>query len=252
MARTVTAEKAQQAQATVEAHAIQVSERAEHITDDAAKINTLIKQIKSTGATLLAKVELCAACCIVHAIKHGNTTPANNLIEALPPGWRSNSLRKWFQAYGPMVYMTKGAAKAAGEVMDEDERGKLYMDKSRVDAFKAQVKKDAAAFGTKLMTETFHQFDPEPEFDSFNFARALKALVKRGNDMALAQKGEKVKRFGRSLSDVERKRIDLTGLAEARSALSTILRANVVADDGPAHAEQAEETEEQTGNLAAA
>lgn len=138
-------------------------------TDDGKAIARLIEGVKRAANSARDRIALCCACCVGHIVVHGNVTVISNLIEAVGPGFRNNSIKKWFLAMAPVVWEKRG----------DDEKAQFYLDQSRIKAAKAELKKDSKAFYSALMAEPPWVFDPEPEFKPVNVVGLLKALCKR-------------------------------------------------------------------------
>ena len=66
-----------------------------------------IGKIGKSAAKLTKDVQGVAIECAMHAVEHGNVTPANELIEALGKGMRRASLRAWFEL-NTCMYLPKG------------------------------------------------------------------------------------------------------------------------------------------------
>lgn len=66
----------------------------------------ILKNIGAIGKAakaLTGKVQETAVACAIHAIRHGDVTLADQLVEALGKGLRRASLRAWFERNGPFV-----------------------------------------------------------------------------------------------------------------------------------------------------
>ena len=75
----------------------------------------ILKQIGSIGRAakaLTGKVQETAIACAIHAVRHGDVTLADQLVDALGKGMRRASLRAWFERHTPM-YLPKGKDKFA-------------------------------------------------------------------------------------------------------------------------------------------
>lgn len=76
---------------------------------------TILKNIGAIGKAskaLTGKVQETAVACAIHAVRHGDVTLADQLVEALGKGMRRASLRAWFERHAPM-YLPKGKDKFA-------------------------------------------------------------------------------------------------------------------------------------------
>jgi hypothetical protein len=82
----------------------------------------ILKNIGSIGKAakkLTTDIQETAVGCIEHAVKHGDITLCDQLVDAIGKGMRKSSLRAWFETNGPM-YLPKGKDKFA---FDKDRRG---------------------------------------------------------------------------------------------------------------------------------
>jgi hypothetical protein len=70
----------------------------------------VLKNIGSIGrasAKLTKDIQATAVGCVEHAVKHGDVTLADQLVDALGKGLRKASLRAWFEKNAPM-FIAKG------------------------------------------------------------------------------------------------------------------------------------------------
>ena len=73
----------------------------------------VLKNIGSIGrasAKLTKDIQATAVGCVEHAVKHGDVTLADQLVDALGKGLRKASLRAWFEKNAPM-FIAKGKDK---------------------------------------------------------------------------------------------------------------------------------------------
>ena len=73
----------------------------------------VLKNIGSIGrasAKLTKDIQTTAVGCVEHAVKHGDVTLADQLVDALGKGLRKASLRAWFEKNAPM-FIAKGKDK---------------------------------------------------------------------------------------------------------------------------------------------
>jgi len=135
---------------------------------------TLLKQIGALAKTIVkmvATIQTLAIECVMHAIQHGNVTPATQLIEACGKGIRRQSLVAWFERNGPFKWdatkmafsLDSARAKKMREVPEADMRETLA-DKKWEEA-KPEGKLDSI-------------FDVEAQFDAF--LRKVTKLAKEG------------------------------------------------------------------------
>ena len=67
-----------------------------------------IGAIGKASAKLTKDVQSCAVECVIHAVKHGDVTLADQLVDAIGKQGRKSSLRAWFEINGCM-FIAKGA-----------------------------------------------------------------------------------------------------------------------------------------------
>jgi hypothetical protein len=75
----------------------------------------ILKNIGAIGRAskkLTTDIQTCAVACAVHAVKHGDVTLADQLVDAVGKAVRRASLRAWFERQGPF-YLPKGKDKFA-------------------------------------------------------------------------------------------------------------------------------------------
>lgn len=65
-----------------------------------SKIGALAKRV----VALVAEIQILAIECVIHAVKHGDVTPATQLVEACGKGVRRQSLVTWFERVGPFEW----------------------------------------------------------------------------------------------------------------------------------------------------
>ena len=68
-------------------------------------LNKGINSVKTSGARFDALVQRMAVECVAQSIVHRNTTPGNDLLNALPRGSRRDSLVAWFEKFGHFAWM---------------------------------------------------------------------------------------------------------------------------------------------------
>ena len=119
----------------------------------------ILKNIGAIGKAskkLVTDIQLTAVGCIEHAVKHGDITLCDQLVDALGKGMRKASLRAWFETNGPM-YLPKGKDKFA---FDADRRGEWSQD--REDVLMAtpweEAKPEEAVVSVIDVSEAFDRF----------------------------------------------------------------------------------------------
>lgn len=151
--------------------------KAEAATLSTKEIVALISAIKISAKDLQVKVHTTMAKIVVHAIKFGDVTLADRLINAFGERnktvFRTNDLRRWFEDRGPFRYDTE----TKGFKLNKDKRDTL--------AKMVTTAKDTAAFYSKLMKVAPWEVKGEPEYKGFDFMKQIKAAIR------MAQKAEK-------------------------------------------------------------
>lgn len=131
---------------------------------DKAQILKNIGSIGKASAKLTKDIQATAVGCIEHAVKHGDVTLADQLIDALGKGMRKASLRAWFETNGPM-FIAKGKDKFS---FDKDRRGQW-------DGFRE----------AELLAKPWEEAKPEEKVVSvFDVSEAFDKFMKRVESMA--------------------------------------------------------------------
>lgn len=179
-------EQVKAAKQTLDANDKAVQAMAKQVTADGTKLGAMITAIKRSSDKLRRDVDICAASCIVHAIVHGNVTPARQLLVAMGEGMRTNAMRSFFEGCGPFVYEARG-----------DDDADLHFDKSRSAAFKKDYNKDKLKFASNLMANPYYRFRPEAPYQGFNLREKLESLIKTAK--AAPERAAKAKADGRGV-----------------------------------------------------
>lgn len=90
------------------------------IIANAADIKKAIASIANRGAKLDNDIHTAAVSVLAHAAKHGDSTLADALVQALPKGARRNALIQMLLSYGTLVMVDKAVAKATGRMFQHD------------------------------------------------------------------------------------------------------------------------------------
>lgn len=134
---------------------------------DIKQLMAAIGKIAKTAAKLTKDVQTVAVECALHAVDHGNVTPANELVESLGKGMRRASLRAWFETNTPM-FIPKG-------------KDKFGFDSERAKAMRAE---DRAALRERLMALAWEDAKPEEKTVSvFDVSDAFDKFIKRVEGM---------------------------------------------------------------------
>lgn len=75
-------------------------------TMTADQFNVLVGQIKRLGKLTNDAIQRAAVFAVWQSLEHRNSTPADNLLAAMPAGTRRNSLVLFFERFGNLAYMT--------------------------------------------------------------------------------------------------------------------------------------------------
>lgn len=134
---------------------------------DIKQLMAAIGKIGKASAKLTRDVQTVAVECAIHAVEHGNVTPANELVESLGKGLRRASLRAWFETNTPM-FIPKGK------------------DKFGFDAQRAKdMKADIPALRERLAALPWEEAKPEEKVVSvFDVSEAFDKFMKRVESMA--------------------------------------------------------------------
>jgi len=119
----------------------------------------VLKNIGSIGrasAKLTTDIQATAVGCVEHAVKHGDVTLADQLVDALGKGLRKASLRAWFEKNAPM-FIAKGKDKFS---FDPTRKGEWNQD--REDTLLATPWEEA-----KPEEKIVSIFDVSESFDKF-------------------------------------------------------------------------------------
>ena len=119
----------------------------------------VLKNIGSIGrasAKLTKDIQATAVGCVEHAVKHGDVTLADQLVDAIGKGLRKASLRAWFEKNAPM-FIAKGKDKFS---FDPTRKG--TWDQDREDTLMALPWEEA-----KPEEKVISIFDVSESFDKF-------------------------------------------------------------------------------------
>jgi hypothetical protein len=126
----------------------------------------ILKKIGAIGKNakkLTADIQETAVDCAIHAVKHGDVTLADQLVDALGKGLRRASLRAWFER-NTCMYLPKG-------------KDKFAFDSERAKTLKAVPEADLQA---TLMALPWEEAKPEePVVSVFDVSEAVDKFIKR-------------------------------------------------------------------------
>lgn len=169
---------------------------------DAATIQKAINSIKNRGAKLDADIQLCGLSVLTHAAKHGDSTLADQLVNAMPKGGRKLALVEWMLAFGTMRKLDPKTEREAIQA------GRLFAhDKSR--------KLDAEGAAAKPWTEFKKEPDPLTAFDAGAAVASVLSRLKKASDAHITIQNRE------------------TALAEARALVAALEKAPVPAVPAP-------------------
>lgn len=135
---------------------------ATQIIDDAGKLNKLIGSIKTRGATLQRDMHTAAVSCLAHVAAHSDVTLLQRFHDALPSVARTNALKTWALAMGPVRWDAKA----------NEGKG----------AFRYNSKQ--ALLIEEALATPFFEFEKEAKFKPFDLSAAIAALTKRAEAAA--------------------------------------------------------------------
>jgi hypothetical protein len=131
----------------------------------------ILKNIGSIGRAskkLTADIQSTAVGCALHAVKHGDVTLADQLVDALGKGMRKASLRAWFETNTPM-FIAKG-------------KDKFSLDAERAKTMRGM---DAKVLEEGLMALAWEEAKPEEKVVSvFDVSEAFDKFMKRVESMS--------------------------------------------------------------------
>lgn len=135
---------------------------------DIKQLMQAIGRIGKTAAKLTRDVQAVAVECALHAVDHGNVTPANELVVNLGKGMRRASLRAWFET-NTCMFIPKG-------------KDAFGFDAPRAAKLKAE---DRAELRERLMALPWEEAKPEEQVVSvFDVSEAFDKFMKRVESMA--------------------------------------------------------------------
>jgi hypothetical protein len=139
----------------------------ENLIMDIKQLMQAIGRIGKAAAKLTKDVQAVAVECALHAVDHGNVTPANELVENIGKGMRRASLRAWFEK-NTCMFIPKG-------------KDKFGFDSERAKAMKAE---DRAALRERLLALPWEDAKPEaPIVSVFDVSEAVDKFMKRMEGM---------------------------------------------------------------------
>lgn len=131
----------------------------------------LLKQIGTLAKTIVKMVvtiQTLAIECVLHAVQHGNVTPASQLIEACGKGIRRQSLVAWFERNGPFIWNAEKSA--------------FNLDATRAKAMRLITENDLRE---QLADKKWEEAKPEPKIESiFDIEEQFGAFLRKVHKIA--------------------------------------------------------------------
>jgi len=128
------------------------------IMRELSAINKAIGSIGKRGKALDEAIHTCAVSCLWYVKEHGQINPLNDLIKALPNGYRTNSVKAWAEAFGSVVW-------------DAESKAMKYSKGKETNLPEA-------------VNTTPWEFKPEAEYKPMNLPAMLANLVKKAEGQA--------------------------------------------------------------------
>ncbi len=145
-------------------------------TSDGKVIVKMIDAFRKANHRVHEMVHAIAISCVMHAIEHGNVTPANDFVLSFDMsgkqganGWRVNHLREWFEKVGPFTYTVDKTAGTKGFKLNKEKRKEMVLEGLPM------------AFEKLAKTPTFWDMKREPEYKGLDLNAKIIALVREAN-----------------------------------------------------------------------
>lgn len=171
-------------------------------TDEGSVVSKQVDSVIATDKKLAPNVHVTAVSCCLHVIKHGDPIHMNRLFSGLGGGWRKEALAKFFIKFAPVTF----------KVSD----GFTY-DKAKGDAMFTAYRDDAQAVYDAINKETFWDMTPENIFPSFDLMALVKRAIAKADKLAEGKKPN-----GEDLTEEEKAKVNVRGLAPLKRALALI------------------------------
>jgi len=198
---------------------------------EAKALSKRIEAIKTKTTTLSVEIHQCAIDCVVHALKHGDITPAQQLCDAVRGPVRLGALKVWFIKRGPFTLDPKTRA--------------LQYAKKGVAELKAALEKDEAAFTENLKGETPWDLKGSEASDAKNFdLKAELTKVFRRAEKAKGKEGSKLYGIKNPKAMAEKiRKYEGESFEELWSRAITLKRMQYDDDTGPIQSQSLEEAQ---------
>lgn len=140
-----------------------------------------IKSINDARAKLVDRIQTVALYACLHAHQHGDVTLAIELCKSVGKGMKHESLRLWFEKFGPMtpkkesiLTYSKGKVLSGAELdaMMEAAEGMLWCD------FETEKKAEAFSFEA-LLSQLLRKVDKAEDFEPSAEDRELLSMLRK-------------------------------------------------------------------------
>mgnify|MGYP000931645864 CR=1 FL=1 len=143
---------------------VDLSKKEATLAEDIQSLAADIKQFGIDSNAMHDKLKVICARCVIVAVVHGQTTPANDLIEVMKDkSYRLNHLRDWFIKRGPFIWKDKS----------------LKFDKNKRDALLTQYNKNKMKFASVLTQNPFWKDKKEAEYKPVNAIEGFEQFIKK-------------------------------------------------------------------------
>jgi hypothetical protein len=173
-------------------------------TIEQSALDKAIASITKRGKAMVAELHRITCGVMVYTAISGRIDLINKLDKSVPAGFYKTGLRRFIEAKGPVTW-TKGDKKAGVEAG-------FVLDTVKAKALRDEYKADEAKVKADLLSKTFGEFAPEPEYKGFDLEQQAHALLKRAEAVA--------KDEGKKNDD----KTNLSGLSEFRSSIMSIFK----------------------------
>ena len=145
-----------------------------NVTSDHDMIVAMTESISKSVKRLQDQLHIAVCSVILHAVEHGNSTPTNNLFNAVGAGkgaaLRTNAMKLFVLEAGPFTY--------------NDETKAFELDKERAKAERAKFEAAPAEYVKALAATPWNEAKPQAEFKGFDLKAEVKKLVKKAETTA--------------------------------------------------------------------
>lgn len=140
-------------------------------------VGTSLHKAKRTGKLWETQVQIAAMNAALHAHVHGNITAVNDLVNQLPKGARSNTLKAWFETHAPVVWQ-----KVIVEGKETKDERFFYMSEKAKDIVlngdKGKVS-PACPVAVAMSSDNWGSHKTEPEYKPVSFWAMMESTLKK-------------------------------------------------------------------------